>query len=42
VTTSIPAHSLAVGIPARVIRDLKREPLPAPDVPVYRGGMDGL
>lgn len=42
VTVSVPAHSLAVGVPARVIRDLRRDPLPAPDVPVYYGGMDGL
>jgi acetyltransferase-like isoleucine patch superfamily enzyme len=42
VTKSIPPHSLAVGVPARVIRNLIERPLPAPDVPVYFGGMDDL
>lgn len=42
VTTSIPAHSVAVGVPARVVRDLQRDPMPQPDIPVYRGGMDDL
>lgn len=42
VTTSIPPHSLAVGVPARVIRDLAREPMPPPDVQVFHGGMDDL
>jgi acetyltransferase-like isoleucine patch superfamily enzyme len=42
VSKSIPAHSLAVGVPARVIRNLLEEPLPAPSSPVYFGGMDEL
>jgi galactoside O-acetyltransferase len=42
VTKSVPPHSLAVGIPARVIRDLARDPLPAPAGPVHMGGMDEL
>jgi acetyltransferase-like isoleucine patch superfamily enzyme len=42
VTRSVPPHSLAVGSPARVIRDLVENPLPAPVTPVYRGGMDEL
>ena len=42
VTRSIPAHSLAVGTPARVIRNLLDNPLPASASPVYRGGMDDL
>lgn len=42
VTKSVPPHSLAVGVPARVIRDLLKDPLPAPTAPVFRGGMDDL
>jgi acetyltransferase-like isoleucine patch superfamily enzyme len=42
VTKSVPPHSLAVGVPARVIRDLARDPLPAPAGPIHRGGMDEL
>jgi acetyltransferase-like isoleucine patch superfamily enzyme len=42
VTRSIPPHSLAVGVPARVIRNLLEQPLPAPDAPIYFGGMDDL
>ncbi len=42
VTTSIPPHSVAVGSPARVIRDLVRDPMPVPSVPVHRGGMDDV
>jgi acetyltransferase-like isoleucine patch superfamily enzyme len=42
VTTSIPAHGLAVGVPARVIRDLLADPLPAPTSPVYYGGLENL
>ena len=42
VTQSIPPHSLAVGVPARVIRNLLEHPLPEPDAPVYFGGMDNL
>ncbi len=40
VTHSVPAHALAVGVPARVIRDLLTDPLPAPDVQVYFGGLE--
>ena len=40
VTTSIPPHSLAVGVPARVIRNLIEQPLPAPDVPIHFGGLE--
>ena len=42
VTKSIPPHSLAVGVPARVIRNLREHPLPAPDTAIYFGGMDEL
>jgi acetyltransferase-like isoleucine patch superfamily enzyme len=42
VTQSLPPHSLAVGVPARVIRDLVKDPMPAPNVPVFRGGIDDL
>lgn len=42
VTTSIPAHSLAVGVPARVIRNLLTDPLPEPSVAVHFGGMDNV
>jgi carbonic anhydrase/acetyltransferase-like protein (isoleucine patch superfamily) len=42
VTRSVPPHSLAVGVPARVIRNLLENPLPVPDAPVYFGGMDDL
>jgi acetyltransferase-like isoleucine patch superfamily enzyme len=42
VTQSVPAHSLAVGTPARVIRDLLKDPLPAPSTEIYYGGMDRL
>jgi acetyltransferase-like isoleucine patch superfamily enzyme len=41
-TKSVPAHSLVVGVPGRVIRNLLEEPMPAPTVPVFRGGMDDL
>jgi acetyltransferase-like isoleucine patch superfamily enzyme len=42
VTRSIPAHSLAVGVPARVIRDLIEDPLPPPATAVYGGGLEQL
>lgn len=42
VTKSVPPHSVAVGSPARVIRDLIREPMTPPDVPVYRGGIESM
>jgi acetyltransferase-like isoleucine patch superfamily enzyme len=40
VTRSIPPHSLAVGTPAKVIRDLVQDPLPPPESPVYFGGLE--
>jgi acetyltransferase-like isoleucine patch superfamily enzyme len=40
VTESIPPNSLAVGVPARVTRDLLANPLPAPTGAVYYGGLD--
>lgn len=40
VTNSVPPHALAVGVPARVIRDLLSHPLPAPAAPVYFGGLE--
>jgi acetyltransferase-like isoleucine patch superfamily enzyme len=40
VTHDVPAHSLAVGVPARVIRDLVKDPLPAPAGQVYFGGLE--
>lgn len=42
VTKSVPPQSVAVGSPARVIRDLVRDPMPASDLPVYRGGLDDV
>lgn len=42
VTKSIPPNSLAVGVPARVIRDLVADPLPVPMATVFRGGMEEL
>lgn len=42
VTADVPDHSLAVGVPARVIRDLAANPLPAPDVPIHYGGLERL
>jgi acetyltransferase-like isoleucine patch superfamily enzyme len=42
VTKSVPPLSLAVGSPARVIRDLLTHPLTVPTVEVFRGGMDRL
>lgn len=41
VTGDIPAHALAVGAPARVVRDMRASP-PFPTDPVYFGGMDDL
>jgi acetyltransferase-like isoleucine patch superfamily enzyme len=40
VTHDVPAHSLAVGVPARVVRDLVANPLPAPSTTVYTGGLE--
>jgi acetyltransferase-like isoleucine patch superfamily enzyme len=42
VTSDIPPHALAVGAPARVIRDMKTNPPATPTVPIYFGGMDDL
>ena len=42
VTQTVPPHSLAVGVPARVIRDLANDPLPPPEGPVYFGGLEQL
>ena len=42
VNRSIPPHSLAVGVPARVVRDLERDPLPPPESPVFHGGLETL
>ena len=42
VNADVPDHSLAVGVPARVVRDMKTHPPPRPAVPVHRGGMDEL
>jgi acetyltransferase-like isoleucine patch superfamily enzyme len=41
VTSSVPAHKLVVGSPARVIRDLRSDPLAAAaTAEVFRGGME--
>lgn len=40
VTHSVPPYSLAVGAPARVIRDLRRDPLPPGEGRVYFGGLE--
>ena len=42
VTHSVPAYSLAVGSPARVIRDLRAHPLTVSATEVFRGGMERL
>jgi acetyltransferase-like isoleucine patch superfamily enzyme len=42
VTSDIPPHSLAVGVPARVIRDLRQEPLTKPESAIYYGGLETL
>jgi acetyltransferase-like isoleucine patch superfamily enzyme len=41
-TKSVPPHSLVVGVPGRVIRNLLEQPLSPPTTPVFRGGMDDL
>ena len=41
-TKSVPPHSLVVGVPGRVIRNLLQEPLPPPTTPIFMGGMDDL
>ena len=41
VTSSVPPHTLVVGSPARVIRDLRSHPLAAAaTTEVFRGGME--
>lgn len=40
VTTSVPPFSLALGTPARVVRDLRDQPLTNRDLAVFRGGME--
>jgi acetyltransferase-like isoleucine patch superfamily enzyme len=40
VTRSVPPHSLAVGAPARVIRNLLDDPLAAPATEIYFGGLE--
>jgi acetyltransferase-like isoleucine patch superfamily enzyme len=40
VSQSIPPHSLAVGVPARVTRDLLKDPLPAAATAVFYGGLE--
>lgn len=42
VNADVPDHALAVGVPARVVRDMKANPPPLPTVPIHRGGMDDL
>jgi acetyltransferase-like isoleucine patch superfamily enzyme len=42
VTSDVPPHALAVGSPARVIRNLLDTPAPPPSQRVYFGGMDEL
>jgi acetyltransferase-like isoleucine patch superfamily enzyme len=42
VTSDVPDHGVAVGVPARVVRDMKASPPPLPEHPVYFGGMDDL
>jgi acetyltransferase-like isoleucine patch superfamily enzyme len=42
VTRSIPPRTLAVGVPARVIRDLDGLPRAAATAPVYAGGLDDV
>jgi acetyltransferase-like isoleucine patch superfamily enzyme len=42
VTRSIPEHSLAVGVPARVIRNLVDDPLQQPPSAVYHGGVESF
>lgn len=42
VTRSIPPHVLAVGVPAKVIRDLRTDPVPQSTAQVHHGGLERL
>lgn len=42
VTRSVPAHTLVVGVPARVIRNLLEQPLRSDHSAVYYGGLENL
>jgi acetyltransferase-like isoleucine patch superfamily enzyme len=42
VTASVPDHALAVGMPARVVRNLATDPLPESGLRVYFGGLETL
>ncbi len=42
VTKSIPPHSLALGVPAKVVRNLLDNPLPPPTSPIFYGGLEDL
>lgn len=42
VTRSVPAHALAVGVPARVTRNLLEQPLLPDERIVYHGGLEHL
>lgn len=42
VNSDVPDHGLAVGVPAKVIRDMKANPPPLPGHQIYFGGMDDL
>jgi acetyltransferase-like isoleucine patch superfamily enzyme len=42
VTHSVPPHSLAVGVPARVVRNLIDDPVPPPADRVYYGGLERI
>jgi acetyltransferase-like isoleucine patch superfamily enzyme len=42
VTTAVPAHALVAGNPARIIRDLRQEPLSRRAAHVFHGGMEAL
>ena len=42
VNSDVPDHALAVGVPARVIRDMKANPPPLPEQKIWFGGMDEL
>jgi acetyltransferase-like isoleucine patch superfamily enzyme len=42
VTRSVPAHALAVGVPARVTRNLIEQPLEPGEHVIYHGGLEHL